>query len=393
MSLGIAYHHGVPDEFVSNEYAHGVGLLERGTNAGLAPSADPVIIPPTLGGLYGQRLPALSAIAPEFELSGVGIGDAQELAQDVAGPLLLVQNKDYHQANFNAIRFVFPDVQGFNQAADVLLSIVNPITGEVLIDRQSAVNRNDDLNAAVFELDSSQLTYAPGSHYQYVIELRDGTDYREIRRERHVLFEDLNDGVPACPIELVAPQFVAHGYVYGPDDAKRTGENSRLVAPTDPPFPDGQPALAAVKMGVTVDGHGFGKAREGHNYAPVLEQTREQRQLSKAFERLMRKSGVPVRIDRNGVSFETSAVQTKRMYAGVDGEGFEVTIRRDDFLLFRSSYAISGLVVLPEPGDTITKVRTGERFVVVNDDDSEGVDDTQPEINKIRVPTRRESSE
>ena len=127
-----------------------------------------------------------------------------------------------------------------------------------------------------------------------------------------------------------------------------------------------------------------------HNNRPHL--SRRHRQIAKAFDRDLRAHGIPIAILRNGFSDPSCAIHTQPRYSSSDDEGFITTSNTEYFLMRRSDYRSASQVTQPKIGDRIIKTATGESFEVINDDDGRNLDDTQPEINKLRIPVRRVST-
>lgn len=117
--------------------------------------------------------------------------------------------------------------------------------------------------------------------------------------------------------------------------------------------------------------------------------SRRHRQIAKAFERDLRSHAIPIAIVRNGFSDASCAIHTQPRYSSSDDEGFITTSNTEYFLMRRCDYRSASQVTNPKVGDRIIKTATGESFEVINDDDGKNLDDTQPEIDKLRIPVRR----
>jgi hypothetical protein len=58
-------------------------------------------------------------------------------------------------------------------------------------------------------------------------------------------------------------------------------------------------------------------------------------------------------------------------------------MRRTDY-----HWTNSATVIAPQPGDVITNTVTNQKYRVIPRDEGRRVDDTPPEINKIRIPVQ-----
>lgn len=119
--------------------------------------------------------------------------------------------------------------------------------------------------------------------------------------------------------------------------------------------------------------------------------TRRYDQLSNAFARTLFKDGVTITFARGNASGSALAVFTEPRHDAVEPDGFTTIVSSSFFLMQRSAYRFTGQAepTMPMPGDVITNTITQQQYVVIPKDDSRKVDDTHPQIDKIRIPVKR----